>query len=214
MVIMEAFMANSTGTRHNEQRCKRQQILDAARVIFSQKGYYRATVDDIIALADTGKGTVYNYFLNKEQLFYTLIKETYVPFENGLDKIHRDEREPLDKIQAVIALFLSFYLKNAELWRVMMHEVRGFGYNGPQSLTPEQRDKYHAHFTSSIGAITGILKEGMQKGVIKACNADQAAHWLFSMIVMSVFHKFVSEEDVEQKAKAIADTFLYGVAQK
>lgn len=204
-------MVNSTES-HNEQKSKRQQILEAARVIFSQKGYYRATVDDIIALADTGKGTVYNYFINKEQLFYTLIKETYVPFENSLDKVCQADREPLDKIQTIIGLFLSFYLENAELWRVMMHEVRGFGYNGPQSLTPEQRDKYHAHFAHSIGAMTIVLKEGIQKGVIKACNADQAAHWLFSMIVMSVFHKFVGS-DIEQSARTIADAFLYGVAQ-
>lgn len=206
-------MANCTAVRHGDQKSKRQQILDAARIIFSQKGYYRATVDDIIALADTGKGTVYNYFLNKEQLFYTLIKETYIPFENGLDNICRAEHEPLDKIQAVISLFLSFYLENAELWRVMMHEIRGFGYNGPQSLTPEQRDKYHAHFTHSIGVVTSILNEGIHKGVIKACNTDQAAHWLFSIIVMSVFHKFVGE-NIEESAKTIADTFLYGVAQK
>lgn len=205
-------MANNTEARQSEQKPKRQQILDAARVIFSQKGYYRATVDDIIALADTGKGTVYNYFRNKEQLFYTLIKETYVPFENGLDKICQAEREPLDKIQAVISLFLAFYLENAELWRVMMHEIRGFGYNGPQGLTPEQRDKYHTHFTHSIGVMTSVLEEGVQKGVIRACDTNQAAHWLFSMIVMSVFHKF-ADDDITQSAKAIADTFLYGVAK-
>ncbi|MGL5512818.1 MAG: TetR/AcrR family transcriptional regulator, partial [Sporomusa sp.] len=43
---------------------KRQQILDAAHTVFSRKGYHRATVDEIISLADTGKGTVYNYFVN------------------------------------------------------------------------------------------------------------------------------------------------------
>lgn len=206
-------MAYSEAPHSTEQKSKRQQILDAARVIFSQKGYYRATVDDIINLADTGKGTVYNYFINKEQLFYTLIKETYIPFESGLDKICQADREPLAKIQAVISLFLSFYLENAELWRVMMHEVRGFGYNGPQSLTKEQCDKYHAHFAHTIGTMTSILVEGAEKGVFKAGNAEQTAHWLFSMIVMSVFHNFV-DGDIEQSAKMIADTFLYGVAQK
>ncbi|WP_333593778.1 helix-turn-helix domain-containing protein, partial [Anaerospora hongkongensis] len=53
----------------DENRSKREQILDAAYQIFSQKGYHRTTIDEIIALADTGKGTVYNYFVNKEQLF-------------------------------------------------------------------------------------------------------------------------------------------------
>lgn len=196
-----------------EQKSKRQLILDAARVIFSQKGYHRATVDDIIALADTGKGTVYNYFINKEQLFYTLIKETYVPFENGLDAICHSNCEPLDKIKEMIVLFLAFYLENAELWRVMMHEVRGFGYNDPQSMTKEQRDKYHAHFDHTIGAMSSVIREGKEKGVIKTDNEEQAAHWLFSMIVISVFHNFV-KGDIEESTKMIADTFLYGVAPK
>ncbi len=52
---------------------KRQQILDAAVYVFSRKGYHIATVDEVVALADIGKGTVYNYLVNKEQLFYTLI---------------------------------------------------------------------------------------------------------------------------------------------
>ena len=48
----------------NESKSKRQQILDAAYNIFSRKGFYKTTVDEIIAMADTGKGTVYNYFVN------------------------------------------------------------------------------------------------------------------------------------------------------
>ena len=48
---------------------KDQRILAAAEIIFSMYGYEKATLDQIIALADVGKGTVYKYFGNKEQLF-------------------------------------------------------------------------------------------------------------------------------------------------
>ncbi|MBC8015835.1 MAG: TetR family transcriptional regulator, partial [Sporomusaceae bacterium] len=41
-------------TSSQDSHNKRQQILDAAYIIFSRKGYHRATVDEIIALADTG----------------------------------------------------------------------------------------------------------------------------------------------------------------
>lgn len=37
-------------------------ILQAAEEVFSQHGYEKATLDEIIALADVGKGTVYKYF--------------------------------------------------------------------------------------------------------------------------------------------------------
>ena len=48
---------------------KDQRILLAAEEVFSRRGYVQATLDEIIALADTGKGTVYKYFGNKDNLF-------------------------------------------------------------------------------------------------------------------------------------------------
>ena len=54
---------------------KEQRITAAAEAIFAKHGFERATVDEIIALADVGKGTVYKYFGNKEQLFYHLVQK-------------------------------------------------------------------------------------------------------------------------------------------
>ena len=55
-------------------------ILQAAEEVFSQHGYEKATLDEIIALADVGKGTVYKYFGNKEHLFYKLVADKNAPF--------------------------------------------------------------------------------------------------------------------------------------
>ena len=59
---------------------KDQRILLAAEEVFSRRGYVQATLDEIIALADTGKGTVYKYFGNKDNLFYTLVASKIEPF--------------------------------------------------------------------------------------------------------------------------------------
>ena len=45
---------------------KNERILRAAEAVFSKKGYRQATLDEIVKIADTGKGTVYKYFNNKE----------------------------------------------------------------------------------------------------------------------------------------------------
>lgn len=191
---------------------KRQQILQAAYVVFSRNGYHRATVDEIIALADTGKGTVYNYFVNKEQLFYTLIKEYNMPFQITLEEIVTSSEPPLPKVETIIRAFLAFYVKNADLWRVMMHEVRGLGVGGYSNFTQEQRDKYQACFSETIGMIERVLVEGKEKGVVRSsCDATRAAHALFSVIVTFVFRGFVNE-DVSETAHTIADIFLFGVA--
>jgi AcrR family transcriptional regulator len=196
---------------HDSQN-KRQQILQAAYAVFSRKGYHRATVDEIIALADTGKGTVYNYFVNKEQLFYTLIKECSLPFQVIIEGIVNSSEPPLQKVETIIKAFLEFYVKNADLWRVMMHEVRGCGVAGSSNFTQEQLDKYQACFCETIGVIEKVLLEAREKGVIReSCDATKAAHALFSVIVTFVFRDFVNE-DIAETAHMIAELFLYGAA--
>jgi AcrR family transcriptional regulator len=195
-----------------DSRNKRQQILEAAYVVFSRKGFHRATVDEIIALADTGKGTVYNYFVNKEQLFYTLIKERSAPFEQSLSELAVAELPPLVKIRTMIKLFLQFYTANADLWRVLMHEVRGLGSEGYSAFNQEQRDKYGQWFLDTIGSLETVIHEGIQQGALKECDAKKVAFALFSVAVTMVFQKFVGD-DIETSANNIADIFFYGVAQ-
>lgn len=191
---------------------KRQQILEAAYVVFSRKGFHRATVDEIIALADTGKGTVYNYFVNKEQLFYTLIKERSTPFEQILSEIAKNGLPPLDKIRAMVKVFLQFYSDNADLWRVLMHELRGLGSEGYSSFSEEQQEKYQQRFRDTISLLQVVFQEGIAQGVIRECDTNRVAYGLFSVIVMMVFQHLVGD-DVEATANEITSVFFYGVGQ-
>ena len=209
----EANMSYQHHPLEDESRSKREKILEAAYEIFSRKGYHRATIDEIIAVADTGKGTVYNYFSNKEQLFYTLIREKSAPFEAALCELARSAQPPLTKIELAIKLFLRFYVDNADLWRVMMHEVRGFGFECSSNLKLEQRDKYHEVFRQTIGILEEIIREGIKQDVLRACDANKSALGLFSVVVTMVFQNLVSD-DIDDTAKSITDVFLYGVAKQ
>ena len=62
-------------------------ILQAAEEVFSQHGYEKATLDEIIALADVGKGTVYKYFGNKEHLFTSWLPIKMRPFWKNCTKL-------------------------------------------------------------------------------------------------------------------------------
>jgi len=193
-------------------RTKRQQILDAAYTVFSRKGFHRATVDEIIALADTGKGTVYNYFTNKEQLFYTLVTEKSIPFENALGAVAHSKEPILIKIENMIRLFLRFYLDNGGLWRVLMHEMRGFGSERHSALSLNQREKHQNSFRETIGMLQTVLDEGIQSGVLKECDTKKVAYALFSSIITMVFQNFI-DDNIDDTAHLIADVFFYGVAK-
>jgi AcrR family transcriptional regulator len=62
-------------TRHKKAN-KRTAIMQAAVHIFAEKGYYAATVRDVVAAAGVGIGTFYFHFPDKETLFTHLYDET------------------------------------------------------------------------------------------------------------------------------------------
>ncbi|MEG0805379.1 MAG: TetR/AcrR family transcriptional regulator [Lachnospiraceae bacterium] len=72
-------------------------IIDAAWELFHEKGYDNTTVDDIIRLSKTSKGSYYYYFESKDSLLSTLsdvldekyeeLRETMDPHQNSFDKL-------------------------------------------------------------------------------------------------------------------------------
>jgi AcrR family transcriptional regulator len=57
-----------------EKMKKRNQIIEAAAQVFAKKGYSGAVVADIALRANIGKGTVYEYFNSKEDLFFAVFE--------------------------------------------------------------------------------------------------------------------------------------------
>ena len=55
----------------SEQRKK--QILQCAKKLFAAKGYYQTQISDIQNAAGVARGTIYQYFKNKDDIFLTLL---------------------------------------------------------------------------------------------------------------------------------------------
>jgi AcrR family transcriptional regulator len=53
----------------------RSRLLKAAGEVFAERGYDRASLDDVAAAAGLTKGAVYSSFASKDELFYALMRE-------------------------------------------------------------------------------------------------------------------------------------------
>ena len=49
---------------------KRKRIIESAAKLFSQKSYHEVMMEDVAKLSSIAKGTVYNYFDSKEELYF------------------------------------------------------------------------------------------------------------------------------------------------
>ncbi|MCU0463299.1 MAG: TetR/AcrR family transcriptional regulator, partial [Anaerolineae bacterium] len=56
------------------QKERREQILQAARTVFAQRGLAEARMDDIAQVSGLGKGTLYLYYKTKDDLVVGLLE--------------------------------------------------------------------------------------------------------------------------------------------
>jgi TetR/AcrR family transcriptional repressor of mexJK operon len=108
---------------------KRLQILAAARQVFGELGFERASVDLIAARAGASKATVYNHFHDKRALFVASVVEECEAMREGLQRCIEmpgdDLEESLRRVgEQVMAVFLSPVV--AGLFRHAVAEVARF----------------------------------------------------------------------------------------
>ena len=71
--------------RLRERAQRASDILAAARQVFLDRGYARATMDDVARVAEFSKPTLYEYFENKDALFFSLTKPVVIELGAALD---------------------------------------------------------------------------------------------------------------------------------
>ncbi len=54
---------------------KKANIIGAAILVFAQKGYAATRIIDVAREAGIGKGTIYEYFSSKEDLFFSVFQQ-------------------------------------------------------------------------------------------------------------------------------------------
>ena len=101
---------------------KKTRILHSAMKVFSQKGFHQAKIEEIAENADVGKGTVYEYFKSKEELFFEMFKAGSADYMDIVTAELALTNSAEEKIYKVIRTHFDFMKKNKELAKIMMQE--------------------------------------------------------------------------------------------
>ena len=65
---------------------RRKLILEAATKSFSMFGYKATTMDHVAKIANVGKGTIYTFFKNKEELFFEIVNDLIKEMKERADE--------------------------------------------------------------------------------------------------------------------------------
>jgi AcrR family transcriptional regulator len=205
MVSWEVELSRQRRTRDTEQT--RQQILEAASVLFVQDGYDAVSVRKIAARANLSHGTIYIHFKDKEDLLYQASEEQFTRLMSRLRRLPRS-RDPLQRLGDALIEAMRFGLDHPNEYQLMMGLQTTFG--GPKSVNQwgPSADQVGAFFT-------GLLDEGYEFGSIRPGDRE-----LDELMLLGLMHGVVLEgaelerERGEDLAMTMVETFLAGLRTK
>lgn len=105
--------------REQHKQELRRVILDAAREIFAREGYESFSMRKLAAKIEYSPGSIYLHFKNKEELFETLVEESFERLLQALNKIKNGhaEDDPAEALKKGLRAYVDFGLRNPNDYR-------------------------------------------------------------------------------------------------
>lgn len=96
-----------------DKDAKRSEIVRYAADVFSRTGYHETKMQDIATAADIGKGTIYEYFRTKEELFLAVYDAWMSEYEAMIRQRVDAAEDALSKVDAIRDSAVEFYQSRA-----------------------------------------------------------------------------------------------------
>jgi AcrR family transcriptional regulator len=132
---------------------KRLKILSAAAELFSAQPYHKVLLSDVAEMAGVGKGTLYVYFQNKEDLYLSVRMAGFSDLIGKLRGwIDEEYHSPVENLEAVVREIVDFAFQNPHHFQ-MMRTISGW-----QAMN-------HARWDSMRHELIRLIESVIRKGI-------------------------------------------------
>ncbi|NIV12645.1 MAG: TetR family transcriptional regulator [Aliifodinibius sp.] len=129
-----------------------QQILEAAKQIFQERGFAGARMQEIADEADINKSMLHYYFRSKDKLFQKVFQDSIRQFFPEILKVLHADLELTPKIEKLVETYYEMFRKHPHLPRFVIHEmnqhpdrfkefVKNMGFEIPEAFVMQIRQE-------------------------------------------------------------------------
>jgi AcrR family transcriptional regulator len=153
----------SLSRRQRERLRHRQEILEVALDLFSERGYHNVSMEEIARKAEFSVGTLYTFFHNKEELYKAMVLEKAEEFHNTLIKSLSISGNEYKKIKTFVDSLINVFMKNLKFVRIYLTETRGI----PFKLKAGLDEKIKAQYEDILRKLADIFSAGIGNNIFK-----------------------------------------------
>lgn len=189
---------------------KKTQIINAAIEVFAKQGLEKGKIADIAKVAKIGKGTIYEYFKSKDEIFRAIENMFIFDSKDQINKLIKSQKSPTEKIEEIISYSINMHtvmgdaaLILAELWA---QHGRGQLHGQKDSVFANMYNDYHQ-------AVLDVLARGIEVGEFRAMNKDGVASLLLAVIDGIIWQNIIFKNDkiFDEHKKAAIKSFMNGI---
>lgn len=183
------------------------EIVAAARAVFVDKGFERASVAEIAARVGVVEGLVYSYFPSKRDLLNEVLRGMYEPLIQDVEAGFSRLRGLRSRLRFLIWRHLRVYAEEPGLSRLALHEVR----TGPDYFTSLLHD-LQVRYT---GFLLRTVRDAVRDGELPAgTDADLVRSLVYGGIEHQLWGSLYGRSgriDVEALADRWVEVVLHGL---
>jgi len=201
-------------SRREERRDERRDaILDVARACFLAEGYAATSMSAIAARLGGSKGTLYNYFRSKEELFAAMMERQCGELQDVLFDVSSVGEAPRERLTHYARNFLALLLSPTPmaLHRLVIAESERFPELG--------RAFYESGPKIVMARIAAYLAELMDSGALRRADPLIAAQQLKDLAISGVYQPRLwgviedpTPEEMDAQIERAVDTFMRAYA--
>jgi len=199
--------------KERERLFRKQEIIDASVKLFAGKGFNNTTLDDIAASAEFGKGTLYNYFSSKEEIYSAIVEDVSKYLKQIIAQADKASKSAPEFIKNYTSDLFNYCLSNKEAFVLFVREIVPF----TTDLFVLNREKILRRNKSARKILIKRFSEGIINKEFKGSDPDKIVSLYQHMVFPYILYLIESpkkELDEDSEINFVLEVFFKGILLK
>ena len=185
---------------------KRKKIIDVASALFSRKSYHEVMMEDVAKLSSIAKGTVYNYFSSKEELYFSIMRQRMEKLITSLREKIKDESSSIESLHSFVIHLYMFMMKYNDFFLMYQKESLKAEHELCSELVSLEKELKNI--------LAEIIKSGKNEDFFRTIEEEFAVDLILGSIYGAVYRGIEKSYDngkmINEREK-IFDFVLHGL---
>ncbi len=173
--------ANGVTRRERERNTRKQEVLEIALSLFSERGFRNVSMQEIADAAEYAVGTLYNLFDSKEAMFNELFDNCASQIKDAFLAILEGPGTEVERLSRFILSQPDVLEKHVEYIKLYVTEM---GQRHSKLVQRREKDELKSVIDTTL---TQVIAEGIKKGLFRAVDPHIAARAIGSLLETLAF---------------------------